>query len=425
MRGPVDHAELTPRPHVGLQAPGETRIAEAELAPKSEPGRPPVDTSISDRSGAGKSSQDNAAGAERGNVSAPDAMQVNADGAVISAPAKRSVASTVGVLSADRDPDSIRMLSEMADALENEPVQVLPVIGKGPIHNVASLIYSSGIDFAVLPADVLAYLEAEGVFLPKAKSVISAVGRLGDEEFHLLAQREIGSIEQLAGRRVAIDRADSPSHITAMMVFGALGVQIEPVALDSSRALERLKKRDIAAMVLVRRKPARLFYDLNVEDRLHFLPVRMTPKMLTIYEQAEIRPADYPLLIPAGETGRGRPIATLRVGRVLAAFNWAPESDRFPVVQSVVEAVLRSQPALKSAGHHPNWRESDLAQPVPGWTRYAGLNALAATPEPPAGAREGSAGVPASVEGSPDLRNADQLFREYLLWRERNAPQRR
>ncbi|HEX2116241.1 MAG TPA: TAXI family TRAP transporter solute-binding subunit [Alphaproteobacteria bacterium] len=369
--------------------------------------------------------QDNAPGAERGDVPALHAIHLNADGAVISAPGKSTAARAVGVLSKNRDPASIRMLSEMSDVLEHEPVQILPVLGKGPVHNVASLIYSGSIELAILPADVLAYLEAEGALFPGAKNVVSAVGRLYDEEFHLLARREIGSIEQLAGRRVAIDRAESPSHITAKMVFGALGVRIEPVAIDASRALERLKKRDIAAMVLVERKPARLFYDLNVDDRLHFLPVRMTPKLLTIYEQAEIRPADYPLLIPAGESGRGRPITTLKVGRVLAAFNWAPESDRFPAVQSAVEAIVRSQPTLKSPGHHPAWQESDLAQPVPGWTPYAGLNALAAMPTAPAGAREGFAGGPASVEGNADLRNADQLFREFLLWRERRATQRR
>jgi hypothetical protein len=417
---PADNTEPVQTP-IDLQAPGEARNAGMELVSESRPDQSPADAAVPDTSVPGKASP----GAEHDDLSAPGGMRVNADGAVISAPGKRDLARTVGVLSADRDPDSIRMLGELADALENVPVQVLPVIGKGPIHNVVNMLYSSGIDFAVLPADVLAYLEAEGVLMPGAKNVISAVGRLYDEEFHLLAQRDIGSIEQLAGRRVAIGEADSPSHITAEMVFRALGVQIEPVEIDPVRALERLRKRDISAMVLVQRKPARLFYDLHVEDRLHFLPVSMTPNLLAIYEQAQIRPADYPLLIPAAEAGRGRPIATLKVSRVLAAFNWAPESDRFPVVQSFAEAHLRSQPALKSAGRHPNWRQTDLAQPVPGWTPYAGPNALTAISPRPNGTRKERAGAPAPIEGILDLRNTDQLYREYLRWRERDAPVRR
>lgn len=383
--GPGARVAIPPIP----QAPEEKRDnGTTTHEPEARQEQPSTAPSASDKALPGESPTESAAGTARGHVPALEGLQVNADGAVIAAPGKRELARAVGVLSAGDDPNATRMLGEMADALANEPIKILPVIGRGPIPNVVDMIQLDGIDFAVLPADVLTYLEAEGVFLPQAKNVIRAVGRLYDEEFHLLARRKIGAIQKLAGQRVAIDVPGSASFITAQLVFGLLGVQMEPVAIDPGRALEQLRKGDIAAMVLVARKPARLFHDLNVEDQLHFLPVSMTPSLRALYAPAQIRPADYPLLIRGGEAGRGRPIATLSVGRVLAVYNWAPESDRFPAVQAFVEAITRNLPTLKAAGRSPDWREANFAQPVPGWPRYAGLDAPATTPAQPAGAAE-------------------------------------
>jgi len=81
---------------------------------------------------------------------------------------------------------------------------------------------------------------------------------------------------------------------------------------------------------------------------------------------SQISHADYPTLVPEGDT-----VDTVAVGAVMAVYNWAPSSDRYRKVARFVDAFFEQFPALLEPSRHPKWKEVNLAAQVPDWTRFA------------------------------------------------------
>jgi uncharacterized protein len=234
-------------------------------------------------------------------------------------------------------------------------LRIAPLAGQGPVQNVIDLLNLRSVDAAIVPSDVLPYLR-DGR-LPGADSSIAYIKKLDQEEVHILARRDITSIADLAGKKVNFDLRDSHSFITASVLFRALRINVQPVSLDQPRALQQLRQGEIAATVHVAKSPARLFFDLNWDDGVHFLPVSFTQEVSRTYLPARLAPADYPLLIGGGEAGRGDPIATVAVPIVLAVNTRALETERNRDISQLMDA------ASARAG-------PDLAMEVPGWRRF-------------------------------------------------------
>src|SRR5262249_8915221 len=92
-------------------------------------------------------------------------------------------------------------------------------------------------------------------------------------------------------------------------------------------------------------------------DRVHFLPVPFTAEVARTYLPGRLDPADYPLLIGGGETGRGVAIATVAVPIVLAVNSRALEAEgNRDISQLMGAASARARP--------------DRAMEVPGWRRF-------------------------------------------------------
>jgi TRAP-type uncharacterized transport system substrate-binding protein len=235
-------------------------------------------------------------------------------------------------------------------------LRIAPLVGQGPVQNVIDLLNLRGADAAIVPSDVLPYLR-DGR-LPGADSIIAYIKKLDQEEVHILARRDITSIADLAGNRVNFDLRDSRSFITASVLFRALTINVQPVSLDQPRALQQLRQGEIAATVHVAKRPARLFFDLNLDDGVHFLPVPFTQEVSRTYLPARLTPADYPLLIGGGEAGRGVSIATVAVPIVLAVNSRALEAEGNRDISQLMDAA--------SARARP-----DLTMEVPGWRRFA------------------------------------------------------
>jgi hypothetical protein len=163
---------------------------------------------------------------------------------------------------------------------------------------------------------------------------------------------------------VNFDLRDSRSFITGSVLFRALKINVQPVSLDQPRALQQLRQGEIAATVHVAKSPARLFFDLNWDDRVHFLPVPYTEEVSRTYLPAHLAPADYPLLIGGGEAGRGVPIATVAVPIVLAVNTRALEEGNRDISEFVDTTPARA------IAHQGSRSRSGLAMEVPGWRRF-------------------------------------------------------
>lgn len=283
----------------------------------------------------------------------------------LNALAARSNAGTVGIISGGPDGTYVRIAADLAAVLDDgDSLRVLPILGKGSLQNISDILVLRGVDIGIVQSDVLAYARREKL-LPGLDSLIQYIAKLYDEEVHVLARPEIGRVEDLAGKPVNVDVRGSGTAMTASLVLDALKVPVDARYDPQDTALERLRRGDIAALVYVAGKPARLFGGIPAESGLKLLPVPASPSLMETYLPAEFRPADYPRLVPEGST-----VETIAVGAVMAVYAWPAATERHRKVARFVEALTTRFASFLQPPRHPKWREVNLAAQVPGWTRF-------------------------------------------------------
>jgi uncharacterized protein len=275
-------------------------------------------------------------------------------------------AGTVGIISGGVDGTYIRIASDLAAVLDDgDRLRVLPLVGKGSLQNVSDILFLRGIDIGIVQSDVLAYLKSRQTY-PGIDHSINYITKLYDEEIHVLARRDVAKLDDLAGKIVNVDVRGSGTSMTASVLFESLGVQVRTANDDQNAALEKLRNGEIAAIVYVSGKPARLFSGLNADSGLHLLPVPITKPLLETYLPAQFTHADYPQLV-----AEDSPVDTIAVGSVMAVFAWQPTNERFKKVGRFVDAFFGRFDRFQQPPRHPKWKDVNLAAQVPGWTRFA------------------------------------------------------
>jgi TRAP-type uncharacterized transport system substrate-binding protein len=263
------------------------------------------------------------------------------------------------------DGAAVRMAEDLARLLDEDGTRrLLAVMGKGSLQTLSDLRGLRGIDLAIVHTDLL-----ENARTQKPNGDVEArftyVAKLHNEEFHLLAHDDVRRIEDLAGKKVAVDGRDSATAFTAARVFERLGLEVETVFDDRAVALEKLRRGEIAAMAYVAAKPTPLLAELRAEDRLHLVPVPLKQNLTTLYAPSRLTTADYPALVAADA-----PVDTIAVGTVMLAANLPAKSERYRNVADMVDAFFTRFPTLLEPGHHAKWQEVNLAADLPGWRRF-------------------------------------------------------
>jgi uncharacterized protein len=260
---------------------------------------------------------------------------------------------------------SVRIAEDLANLIDDGATRrVLPVIGKGSLQNITDLKLLRGVDMAILQADVLDYARQRNLF-PGIENWASYIAKLYNEEFHLLARRDIKSVADLANQKVNIDLRGAGTEITAGRLFDLLQITVTPGYDDQEVALEKLRKGEIAALAFVAGKPAPLFGSIDGDDGLHFLAIPLSPAVTAAYVPTRLTAADYPGLVP-----QDQPVDTVAVGAVLAAANLPVGTERYRNLVNFVDAFFTGFQSLLEPGHHPKWREVNIMAELPGWRRF-------------------------------------------------------
>lgn len=280
---------------------------------------------------------------------------------------------------------SIRIAEDLSRLVDDGATRrVVPVVGKGSLQNIIDLKYLRGVDVAIVQADVLDYAKDQRV-ISDMNRTLSYITKLYNEEFHLLARRDIKSIADLAGQKVNVGLLSSGTAITATRLFDQLHLKINATYESAQVGLDKLRNGEIAALAFVAGKPAPLFAGLKADEGLHFLSVPFDAAANAIYVPTRLIADDYPDLIPASQ-----PINTVAVGSILLAADLRAIPERYNNVANFVEVFFTGFQSLLCSGNHPKWNEVNLAAEVPGWRRYEPAaqwlqrNSLVAAGEDPA-----------------------------------------
>jgi TRAP-type uncharacterized transport system substrate-binding protein len=260
---------------------------------------------------------------------------------------------------------SVRIAEDLANVIDDGATRrVLPVVGKGALQSLADLKLLRGIDMAILQVDVLDYARQQNLF-PGIEYWASYITKLYNEEFHLLARRDIKSVSDLANQKVNVDLRGAGTAITAARLFDLLKIPVTTTNDDQEVALDKLRMGEIAALAFVAGKPAPIFRDLNANDGLHFLAIPLNPAVTATYVPTRLTAADYPGLVPQDQT-----VDTVAVGAVLLAANLQVGSERYRNLVNFVDAFFTGFQSLLDGGHHPKWREVNITAELPGWRRF-------------------------------------------------------
>ncbi len=327
----------------------------------------------------------------------------------------RANAGTVGIIAGGVDGTYIRIAADLAAVLDDgERLRVLSVLGKGSLQNIADVLYLRGIDIGIVQSDVLAYASRKQLY-PGIEQSIQYVTKLYDEEIHVLAGPGIANLQDLADKTVNVDVHGSGTAMTASVLFDSLNIAARTANDDQATALEKLKHGEIAALVYVAGKPARLFGGIKADGSLHFVPVPISKPLLETYLPTQLTHDDYPQLITDDA-----PIDTLAVGSVMATYAWQPGTERYRKVARFVDDFFGKFQAFTQPPRHPKWREVNLAAKVPGRTRFPEAQAWLARQAVATGTPEQDFSEFLAKTGGPGASltatQKDALFREFLVW---------
>ena len=270
----------------------------------------------------------------------------------------------LGIISDGVRGSQIELLGDLATVLDDGyNMRILPIAGKGSVRSIEDLLLLRGIDAALVQADVLDYYKRSDLF-PNIDRRLQYITKLYNEEIHILASKDIDSLEDLRGKNVNFGPPSSGSYLTASLVFEKLKIDVQVSDEDYQIALDRLRQGEIEAWIRVGAKPLLQMEDLPDWEGVHFLSV---PGSVTddTYVAAELSSEDYPNLVPEDET-----IDTIAVASVMAVYNWPRDSEKRQQLQDFARRFVASFDRLQDAAFHPKWREVDFEADVPGWTRF-------------------------------------------------------
>jgi len=325
-------------------------------------------------------------------------------------------ANTVTIVTGTIGGTDVQFGADLSSLLDDgDKLRVLPIVGRGPVQSIADILLLQGVDLGVVRADSLDYLERKG-YVRDLRKQLTYVTKLYNEEMQVIAPLSVRNLRELDGKRVGVDLPDGSTFVTCLAVFERLGLHADNFTYIEQRiAMEMLKKGELDAVIVVGGKPYKSVSNFVNDGRFHLVTVDYDKPLQNDYLPATMTPEDYPNLIAAGDK-----VDTIAVPAVLAAYNRAPNTDRYRKLSLFVDAFFAKFATLQNPPFHPKWKEVTLTAPLPGWQRLPHAQQWLDEhgPTSPARQRLGDSAKqnPAAVKDPQTDADRDALFRQYREW---------
>jgi len=298
---------------------------------------------------------------------------------------------------------------------DGDELRILPVISQGAFQNVRDVRFLKGVDLGFTTTNFLGNYRRTGEIGDLSNTIVY-IARISNDHIHVLTRSNIISLEQLSSQKVNFNSKGSGSQLSAEDIFRALKISVEEVNLGPADAFEKLKNGEIAATILTSAAPASVISRLKADDGYHLLPVPFTGPLMDDYVPAQLTNAEYPNLIPSGET-----VETIAASSVLIAYNWPRNTDRYRRIDKFVKAFFAKIAEFQKPPRSPIWQNTNLSATVPGWKRFPGAEEVVADLREKVSAIRQQAGPGQrrlQVETTGQMTEAERrrLFEEFLKW---------
>jgi len=312
-------------------------------------------------------------------------------------------------------------------ARDKNGLRVVPMLGGGAGTNVRDVMFLRGVDMAIVNMDTMSAYQKKPLYKDMKKR-LRYVTKMFNEEVHLFARPGIRSIRALSGKRVGY--TDSSAAITGGIIFSKLGVKpSKTMLLTEGDGAAMMREGRLDAMMRVSGKPIGGIQRLQqIFPGVRLLPIAYGPEFIGSHLPTQLSHADYPGLIPEGES-----VPTIATPTLLAVFNWNEHSDRYRRLARFVDVFFSHFSRLRSSlNRHPKWDEVNLQAKVPGLKRFKPAEQwldqrfkVARKPDMAAKANlmrnfkkflnsTESAGLSSGKPG-----DSEKLFREFIRWQKK------
>ncbi len=263
----------------------------------------------------------------------------------------------------------------IADAAAKCGVRLNVRESAGSLENFLGVRQRRHTQFGIVQSDVLEYLNtfaAEDSDLARAVAGVRIAFPLYNEEVHILARREIGSLLDLTGRRVSIGVENSGTFLTASLVLDlAQVVPGQRVLQNADESLRLLLAGEIDAFFYIAGAPAAIFQSPLIDpEQFHLLPVT-DPTLQAVYQVTSIPADTYPF--------QPDPVDVIAVKAVLMTYEYNPRRNAYhaescKAVSDIAHVISTQFRELQQTGH-PKWKQVDLSDLPPGWDVGSCVNA--------------------------------------------------
>ena len=265
----------------------------------------------------------------------------------------------IGLITGSTSGTYIQIGKDIAHLAQQTGVDVRVYESNGSIENIAAVFEKDHVQLGLVQSDVLGYLqESQNRKLERVAQQIAMMFPLYNEEVHLLAKKEIRSMNDLAHKVVAVGSKGSGTNLTSELLFEITNVwPRKKHLLDEKVALEWLEQGKVDALFYVSGYPVNLLQSVDGE-RFHLVPIR----------SAKTREYYIESTIPAG-TYRWQPEAvhTIAVKAVLMTAGFYGEYCQS--IGRLMNIVRTNMTWLRQEGH-PKWKEVELDYVLSNWDRY-------------------------------------------------------
>ena len=145
--------------------------------------------------------------------------------------------SCIGMVIDSGDPVLIQMGHEMSNMVSDQEAGTVVKPTAGPIANVARMMSKENAALSVVPSDMLQYTNrSEDARLRKAETRLRFIMTIGQKVVHVIASKDIESLEDLAGKRVVMGPDNTAIWVVSNNILHLHGVtpseriQLKPVA---------------------------------------------------------------------------------------------------------------------------------------------------------------------------------------------------
>jgi TRAP-type uncharacterized transport system substrate-binding protein len=332
-------------------------------------------------------------------------------------------AGTVTVITAPIGGPMSIMGSDMASVLDDaDKLRVLPILGKGSVQNLIDILRLKNIDMGFVTTDALEFAKTE-YNIPDIPKRVRYITRLFHNDIHIVARKEIRSLQDLQGKRIFAER--SIGLPAARLIFRRMGIEADiDSQTDPDGGLQKLLGGERDAWIASVSRGAPVIKNIkNDAGKFHLLEIPYAKPLQDIYLPSSFSSEEYPNLV-AKETK----VYALAVPTVLMVYNWPPESERYRRVARFVDALFSKIGQLQQPPRHPKWKDTGISinvaglerfKPAQDWLDKAQPAAAATQPGPTAATAEEFRAFLVQKNGGEPVSQQDtsKAYNDFLRWR--------